>query len=88
MDKDFFDERLLYYGLDEFYRKRLIIKTVLMTKSLSEQFLYRMYVYSRAFISDTWKNNIWDYLQDDIGEVEFLNLYMDYQNKKSHNIEL
>lgn len=84
MDKDFFDESLLYYGLDEFYRKRLIIKTVLVTKPVKEQFLYRMYVYSRAFISDTWKNNIWDYLQDDISEVEFLNLYMDYQNKKSH----
>ena len=87
MDKDFFDERLLYYGLDEFYRKRLIIKTVLVTLPIKEQFLYRMYVYSRAFISDTWKNNIWDYLQDDITEVELLNMYMDYQNKKSH-IEL
>ena len=84
MDKDFFDERLLYYGLDEFYKKRLIIKSVLFTKSANEQFLYRMYVYSRAFISDTWKNNIWDYLQSDISEVEFLNLYIDYQNKKSH----
>lgn len=87
MDKDFFDERLLYYGLDEFYRKRLIIKTTLMSLPRNEQFLYRMYVYSRAFISDTWKNNIWDYLQDDITEVELLNMYMDYQNKKSH-IEL
>lgn len=87
MDKDFFDERLLYYGLDEFYKKRLIIKTTLMSLPRNEQFLYRMYVYSRAFISDTWKNNIWDYLQDDITEVELLNMYMDYQNKKSH-IEL
>lgn len=87
MDKDFFDERLLYYGLDEFYRKRLIIKTVLVTLPIKEQFLYRMYVYSRAFISDTWKNNIWDYIQGDITEVEFLNMYVDYQNKKSH-IEL
>lgn len=84
MDKDFFDERLLYYGLDEFYRKRLVIKSVLFTRPTDEQFLYRMYVYSRAFISDTWKNNIWDYLQSDISEVEFLNLYIDYQNKKSH----
>jgi hypothetical protein len=87
MNKDFFDERLLYYGLDEFYKKRLIIKTTLMTLPTNEQFLYRMYVYSRAFISDTWKNTIWDYLQDDITEVELLNLYVDYQNKKSH-IEL
>ena len=47
MDKDFFDERLLYYGLDEFYRKRLVIKSVLFTRPLSEQFLYRMYeIYS------------------------------------------
>ena len=58
-----------------------------MTLPTNEQFLYRMYVYSRAFISDTWKNTTWDYLQDDITEVELLNLYVDYQNKKSH-IEL
>lgn len=84
MDKDFFDNRLLYYGLDDFYKKRLLIKSVLLLKTTDEQYLYKMYVYSRAFINDTWKDYIWEYIQNDITDDIFRELYLDYCNKKRH----
>lgn len=82
MDSKFFDKRLLYYGLEEFYNKRLIIKTLYTYKKPEEIYLYRMYVYSRAFISDNWKNNIWDYLNGDKTDAEFRALYKEYMDKK------
>lgn len=82
MDSKFFDKRLLYYGLEEFYNKRLIIKTLYTYKNPEEIYLYRMYVYSRAFISDNWKNNIWDYLNGDKTDAEFRALYKEYMDKK------
>lgn len=85
MDKDIFDNRLLYYGLDDFARKRLSIKMILKLKSVKEQYLYKLYVYSRPFINDTWKDYIWDYLQGDIGEQEFSYFYNIYKQKHQHN---
>ena len=82
MDSKFFDKRLLYYGLEEFYNKRLIIKTLYTYKNPEEIYLYRMYVYSRAFISGNWKNNIWDYLNGDKTDAEFRALYKEYMDKK------
>ena len=82
IDSKFFDERLLYYGLEEFYNKRILIKSLYQCKSYDEIYLYRMYVYSRAFISDTWKNNIWEYLNNDISDKEFRDMYKLYMDKK------
>ena len=75
MDKDLFDERLLYYGLDEFVKNRRIIKEVFWEQDLKTQYIYKLYMYSRAFISDTWKDNMWDYLQNDIDEFTFISIY-------------
>lgn len=85
MDKDIFDNRLLYYGLDDFARKRLSIKMILKFKSVKEQYLFKLYVYSRPFINDTWKDYIWDYLQGDMEEKEFVYLYDIYKQKHQHN---
>ena len=84
MDKEFFDTRLLYYGLDEFFHKRIIIKTILQCKNNKDIYLYRMYVYSRGFINDTWKDYIWEYLNNDISDLQFRLLYSDFKNKRKH----
>ena len=84
MDKDIFDNRLLYYGLDDFYAKRVAIKTIFACKSIKDQYLYKLYVYSRPFINDVWKDNIWDYLQNDIPEYEFMNQYCLQKRKHQH----
>ena len=84
MDKDFFDKRLLYYGLDDFYKKRLLIKILFISKLIDEQYMYHLYLYSRAFINDTWKDNMWEYLQGDISDKEFRELYEKYIIKKRH----
>lgn len=85
MDKDIFDNRLLYYGLDDFSTKRFSIKTIFRCKSIHDQYLFKLYVYSRPFINDTWKDYIWDYLQGDMEETEFAYLYDIYKQKHQHN---
>lgn len=82
MDEELFGELLLYYGLDDFYNNRKLIKRVFTKKDNRTQYLYRMYVYSRPFIKDNWKDYIWDYLQNDIKESEFITLY--FQHKRKH----
>lgn len=81
MDKDIFDSRLLYYGLDDFYLKKETIRILFQCKSIKEQYLYKMYVYSRPFINDTWKDYIWDYLQHDIPDIEFASNYLQMKRK-------
>lgn len=75
MDADFIDKRLLFYGFNDFFKKRMIIKALLPTKSIKEQYLYRWYLYSRPFISDKLKNFMWDYLQNDMSELDFVLVY-------------
>lgn len=84
MDIRFFDYRLLYYGLDHFYNNRHIIRDVLKEQTVDNAYLYKLYVYSRPFINDTWKDYIWDFLQNDIEDFEFANLYIEY--KKRHGL--
>lgn len=81
MDKDIFDNRLLFYGLDDFYIRRIQIKAIFMCKNIKDQYLYKLYLYSRPFISETWKDNMWDYLQSDIQEFEFKEQFLLYKRK-------
>lgn len=82
MDKEIIDERLVFYGLDHFYKKRLVIKAILRTKTWRERVVYQWYVYSRPFINETFKNNIWDYLQDYMSEADFVLNYRYYNKNK------
>ena len=82
LDKEYFDPRMLYYGLDEFFMKRLIIKSLFKCKSFDEQYMYRLYVNSRPFINDSWKDRIWEYIQGDINDETFRFLYDEFMDKK------
>lgn len=82
MDKDIIDERLIFYGLDHFFKKRLVIKAIFHTKTLREQRIFQWYLYSRPFISDTVKNNMWDYLHDYMSEADFVLNYRYYNKNK------
>lgn len=81
MDNRFFDECLLYYGLDDFVKHKDTIKECFLSKDINEQYLYKLYVYSRPFIKETWKDYIWDFLQSDIQDFEFLNEYALYKRR-------
>ena len=81
MDKDIFDNDLLFYGLDDFMAKRHKIRDVLFTKTLKEQYIYKLYLYSRPFISETWKDYMWDFLQNDIPEILLISEYGQYKRK-------
>lgn len=81
MDRDIFDHRLLFYGLDDFVIKRASIKAIFSCKSCKDQYLYKLYVYAAPFINDTWKDYMWDYLQSDISDLEFMLNYGVYKRK-------
>lgn len=82
MDRDLFDEGLLFIGFDEFYERRDEIKDLFWTKNIKEQYIYKLYVYSRPFINDTYKDYIWDYIHDDITIVELAHYYTFYKRRK------
>lgn len=85
MDRRFFDECLLYYGLDDFFKRKDIIKECFEKQSIDTQYLYKLYVYSRPFIKETWKDYIWDYLQNDIEEWYLISEYSIYKRKNRDN---
>ena len=72
MDADIIDPRLIFYGFEEFFYRRVLIKTIFQTKPLKEQRIYCWWLYSRPFISDTLKNYMWEYLQNDISDLDFI----------------
>lgn len=86
IDEKIIDKRLVFYGVDHFFKKRLIIKTILYTKTSIERTIYQWYIYSRPFISDNMKNNIWDYLNDYMSEPDFVLNYR-YYNKNNKNTD-
>lgn len=84
MDREIFDKRLLFYGLDDFYAKRVQIKAIFNCKNMKDQYLYKLFIYSRPFISETWKDYMWDYLQNDINECDFTHNYFILKRKHQH----
>ena len=72
MDAKIFDIKLLFCGFSDFIAKRNTIKETLITKSDVDQYIYKLYLYSRPVISDSHKDYMWDYLQSDISEFDFM----------------
>lgn len=75
MDTDIIDERMVIYGFRHFFQRRVIIKALFWTKPLKERHIYKWYLYSRPFISETAKNYMWEYLQNDINDLDFAMAY-------------
>lgn len=80
-DKELFDNRLLYIGINEFVAKRIQIKELLKLKSPKDHYLYKLWVYSRPFMSDSTKDVIWDYLNDYMNEFDFAHWWRLYREK-------
>lgn len=89
METEIFDSRMLFWGLDDFVAKRVKIRSLFLCKGDKYKFVYKLYIYSRPFISETWKDFIFDYLWNDISEMEFMSAYtkMKSRNNKKKNIE-
>jgi hypothetical protein len=75
IDKEVIDSRLLFYGFEHFFQRRLIIKELLATKNKTDHLIYSWYLYSRPFISDNMKNHMWDYLHGYLSESDFILFY-------------
>ena len=82
VDGEVIDERILFYGFEDFFRRRLVIKTLLATKDRKDKMIYKWYLYASPFISDVFKNYMWDYLQGDISDLDFIMVYGQYCKKR------
>lgn len=82
VDSKVIDKRLLFYGFENFFKRRLIIKALLPTKSVEERIIYRYYLYSQPFINDTLKNYMWDYLNNYMDEASFMLIHRNYSKRK------
>lgn len=85
MDYDYFDCRLIFYGVDDFFKNKDRIKACYYEKSLKERYFYKLWLYSQLFISEQWRNNIWDWLHDDMPLTELSREYRLYKNKKHYD---
>lgn len=83
MDARIFDIKLLFCGFNDFVAKHRTIKDTFKEKSETDQYIYKLYLYSRPFISDTQKDYMWDYIQDDISELDFMNACVHILKKKN-----
>lgn len=86
VDSDILDRPLLYFGLDDFFKRRESIKELYISLDRRTKCIYKLYVYSRAYITEYWKNIIWDYLNDNVPEHEIVLAYGDEKRKKRRQI--
>lgn len=76
----------IFYGLDEFFKNKDLIREEVDCMNLNQLLLYRMYIYSTPFVTDYIRNSMWDFLMRDEDDMVFVKIYYDYKkNKKNIN---
>lgn len=81
IDQDYFDARLLFLTIDDFVVNRERIKAAVGELGIDEIYYYRLYVYSRPFIADMWKDYIWDFLMGDMNDLDFVTSYTTHKKR-------
>lgn len=71
---DFLDKRLVYYTYIDFCKRRKTIKGAFKELNLNQRRFYLWYVYANIHMSETYKNLIWDYLNDNDTDEHLLKL--------------
>jgi len=81
-DKELFKERkdeiLTFSTIEEFYQNRYIIFATYKKRGKNDNgflLVYRMYVYSKPFMTNNEKNSIWDWLNGYIDDFELARTY-------------
>ena len=66
---DFIDENMWFFTYYDFCDNRKQIKELFGTLTRQQKRFYQWYVYANIHMNETFKNRIWDYLNDyDRGE--------------------
>jgi hypothetical protein len=78
----------MFYGFDEFFKKRDAIRKEVDCMDKNQIFIYRMYIYSTPFVTDYIRNNMWDFLMRYEDDLDMIKVYSDYKrNKRTINYE-
>ena len=61
---EFLNRKLIYYTYIEFCKRRFSIKKAYQELTIKQKKFYKWYVYANSHMSHTYKDIIWDYLND------------------------
>ena len=78
---EFIDSKMKIYTYYDFCDNRKVIKMSFNKLSRNAQKFYMWYVYSNTHINLTYKNAIWDYLNDFESDERILELKKNYSAK-------
>lgn len=60
----FIEEQMWFITYNDFCDRRVGIKRLFSEMTKNERLFYKWYVYSNVHMDESYKNNIWDYLND------------------------
>jgi hypothetical protein len=72
----------MFYGFDEFFRRRMEIRHEVDCMDKYQIAVYRLYIYSTPFVTDYIRNNMWDYLMRYEDDLDMVKVYADYKRSK------
>ena len=77
---DIVKENMKFYTYNEFCENRKYLKYNFKYLSDTQKKLYMWYIYANINMNETYKNAIWDYLNDYMQDWELLKLLRYYNN--------
>lgn len=80
-DCEFINQYMKYYTFYDFCDDREMIKSLFEGLDNNAKRFYLWYVYANIHTNETYKNAIWDYLNDNIDDDELLRMKILYKAK-------
>ena len=80
-DCEFINQYMKYYTFYDFCDDREMIKFLFQGLDHNVKRFYLWYVYANIHMNETYKNAIWDYLNDNIDDEELLRMKILYKAK-------
>ena len=66
-------EDMQFIGIKDFYIKSTYVKEIYNELTLQEKWEYKYYIYARPFLKDYFKDIIWEYLNEELGSIYYIN---------------
>lgn len=80
-DCEFIDDYMKFYTFYDFCDNRYILRILFRSLNRDAKLFYKWYVYANIHTNETYKNAIWDYLNDNETEEHILHLKKLYRAK-------
>lgn len=80
-DCEFIEEQMKFYTFYDFCDNRYILRILFRSLNRNAKQFYKWYVYANIHTNETYKNAIWDYLNDFIDDAQLLEMKIRYRAK-------